>query len=151
MAAAKPRPYRRILTSALHRRFVHASALSVLVCYIISVVIGDKSSCKYLPIESKRQHLAHMIANERPTPQYSGPCSQSDHAVSALSFSSYLLFPYSSYGLVKCTLARERPLPRSRLSNTYSRFTSFKPLRGIFSRRGGSAKYTSGPHPLVRN
>ncbi|KAL3485943.1 nucleoporin protein Ndc1-Nup [Aspergillus germanicus] len=44
MAAAKPRPYRRILTSALHRRFVHASALSILVCYFISIFIGDKSS-----------------------------------------------------------------------------------------------------------
>ncbi|KAL2852830.1 nucleoporin protein Ndc1-Nup [Aspergillus pseudoustus] len=44
MAAAKPRPYRRILTSALHRRFVHASALSTLVCYLISIFIGDKSS-----------------------------------------------------------------------------------------------------------
>ncbi|KAL5342557.1 nucleoporin protein Ndc1-Nup [Aspergillus crustosus] len=44
MAAAKPRPYRRILTSALHRRFVHASALSLLVCYLVSVLIGDKSS-----------------------------------------------------------------------------------------------------------
>ncbi|KAL3468307.1 nucleoporin protein Ndc1-Nup [Aspergillus heterothallicus] len=44
MAAAKPRPYRRILTSALHRRFVHASALSILVCYLISILIGDKSS-----------------------------------------------------------------------------------------------------------
>ncbi|CEL02647.1 Putative Nuclear pore complex protein An-Ndc1 (Eurofung) [Aspergillus calidoustus] len=44
MAAAKPRPYRRILTSALHRRFVHASALSILVCYLISIFIGDKSS-----------------------------------------------------------------------------------------------------------
>ncbi|KAL4878554.1 nucleoporin protein Ndc1-Nup [Aspergillus karnatakaensis] len=44
MAAAKPRPYRRILTSALHRRFVHASALSLLVCYLIAVLIGDKSS-----------------------------------------------------------------------------------------------------------
>ncbi|KAL5050328.1 hypothetical protein BDW71DRAFT_173620 [Aspergillus fruticulosus] len=42
--AAKPRPYRRILTSALHRRFVHASALSLLVCYAISVLIGDNSS-----------------------------------------------------------------------------------------------------------
>ncbi|KAL5000718.1 nucleoporin protein Ndc1-Nup [Aspergillus recurvatus] len=42
--AAKPRLYRRILTSALHRRFVHASALSLLVCYVISVLIGDKSS-----------------------------------------------------------------------------------------------------------
>ncbi|KAL2867909.1 nucleoporin NDC1 [Aspergillus lucknowensis] len=44
MVAAKPRPYRRILTSALHRRFVHASALSLLVCYLISIFIGDKSS-----------------------------------------------------------------------------------------------------------
>ncbi|KAL2833393.1 nucleoporin protein Ndc1-Nup [Aspergillus cavernicola] len=44
MAAAKPRPYRRILTSALHRRFVHASALSLLVCYLIAVLVGDKSS-----------------------------------------------------------------------------------------------------------
>ncbi|KAL4873171.1 hypothetical protein BDV12DRAFT_160513 [Aspergillus spectabilis] len=44
MAATKPRPYLRILTSALHRRFVHASALSLLVCYLISILIGDKSS-----------------------------------------------------------------------------------------------------------
>ncbi|KAF3399894.1 Nucleoporin NDC1 [Penicillium rolfsii] len=42
--ASQPRPYRRILTSALHRRFVHASALSLLVCYVISIAIGDKSS-----------------------------------------------------------------------------------------------------------
>ncbi|RAL05802.1 nucleoporin NDC1 [Aspergillus ibericus CBS 121593] len=44
MAAAAPRPYRRILTSALHRRFVHASALALLVCYIVAFAIGDKSS-----------------------------------------------------------------------------------------------------------
>ncbi|KAL4906468.1 hypothetical protein BDW74DRAFT_132919 [Aspergillus multicolor] len=42
--AAQPRPYRRILTSALHRRFVHASAISLLVCYATSVLIGDNSS-----------------------------------------------------------------------------------------------------------
>lgn len=47
MAAVQTRPYRRILTSALHRRFVHASALSLLVCYLIAIAIGDKSSCKY--------------------------------------------------------------------------------------------------------
>ncbi|KAL4785740.1 nucleoporin protein Ndc1-Nup [Aspergillus varians] len=54
MAAAKPRPYRRILTSALHRRFVHASALSLLGCYLTSVVIGDKSSLfwAFFPIGS---------------------------------------------------------------------------------------------------
>ncbi|KAJ5907832.1 hypothetical protein N7495_000514 [Penicillium taxi] len=44
MAAAQPRPYRRILTSALHRRFVHASALALLVCYAIAIAIGEKSS-----------------------------------------------------------------------------------------------------------
>ncbi|KAJ5099077.1 nuclear envelope protein [Penicillium argentinense] len=44
MAATKPRPYKRIVTSAMHRRFVHASALSLLVCYLISIAIGDKSS-----------------------------------------------------------------------------------------------------------
>ncbi|KAJ5281537.1 hypothetical protein N7478_006909 [Penicillium angulare] len=44
MAVAQPRPYRRILTSALHRRFVHASALALLVCYGIAIAIGDKSS-----------------------------------------------------------------------------------------------------------
>ncbi|KAJ5176289.1 uncharacterized protein N7482_002166 [Penicillium canariense] len=43
-AATQPRPYRRILTSALHRRFVHASALSLLVCYVVSIAIGSKSS-----------------------------------------------------------------------------------------------------------
>ena len=47
-AAVRPRPYRRILTSALHRRFVHASALSLLVCYIVAFLIGEKSSCKLL-------------------------------------------------------------------------------------------------------
>ncbi|GES62592.1 nuclear envelope protein [Aspergillus terreus] len=44
MAPARPRPYRRILTSALHRRFVHASALALLVCYIVSFLIGQKAS-----------------------------------------------------------------------------------------------------------
>ncbi|KAJ5938777.1 hypothetical protein N7466_001911 [Penicillium verhagenii] len=44
MAATVTRPYRRIVTSSLHRRFVHASALSLLVCYGIAIAIGDKSS-----------------------------------------------------------------------------------------------------------
>ncbi|KAL1960236.1 hypothetical protein VTO42DRAFT_8779 [Malbranchea cinnamomea] len=41
---AKPRPYRRILTSTLHRRFVHASAIAMLACYIVSFLIGVKTS-----------------------------------------------------------------------------------------------------------
>ncbi|KAJ6002702.1 hypothetical protein N7451_005249 [Penicillium sp. IBT 35674x] len=44
MAATQPRPYRRILTSSLHRRFVHASALALLVCYGIAIAIGNKTS-----------------------------------------------------------------------------------------------------------
>ncbi|CAG8247904.1 unnamed protein product [Penicillium nalgiovense] len=48
MAAVQTRPYRRILTSALHRRFVHASALSLLVSYIIAIAIGEKSSFFWL-------------------------------------------------------------------------------------------------------
>ncbi|OKL58769.1 hypothetical protein UA08_05695 [Talaromyces atroroseus] len=44
MAAPPPRPYRRILTSALHRRFVHASAMTLLMDYIVAFVIGTKTS-----------------------------------------------------------------------------------------------------------
>ncbi|KAL1968821.1 hypothetical protein VTN77DRAFT_1182 [Rasamsonia byssochlamydoides] len=44
MAAPKIRPYRRILTSSLHRRFVHASALALLVDYVVAFAIGVKSS-----------------------------------------------------------------------------------------------------------
>ncbi|KAJ5214387.1 hypothetical protein N7449_001556 [Penicillium cf. viridicatum] len=48
MAVVQTRPYRRILTSALHRRFVHASALSLLVSYVIAIAIGEKSSLFWL-------------------------------------------------------------------------------------------------------
>lgn len=47
MATTRPRPYRRILTSVLHRRFVHASALALLVDYAIAFVIGTKTSCEF--------------------------------------------------------------------------------------------------------
>lgn len=40
------RPYRRFLTSALHRRFVHASALALIVCWDNAFWIGKKSSCE---------------------------------------------------------------------------------------------------------
>lgn len=73
MAAVRPRPYRRILTSALHRRFVHASALAVLVCYVVAFAIGDKSSCEYLKSSSLRpaanclssHSLLVMVPNRR--------------------------------------------------------------------------------------
>ncbi|PGH07882.1 nucleoporin NDC1 [Blastomyces parvus] len=42
--AARPRQYRRILTSILHRKFVHASAVSLIVCYVVAFFIGVKSS-----------------------------------------------------------------------------------------------------------
>lgn len=64
MAAARPRPYRRILTSALHRRFVHASALALLVCYIVAFALGEKSSCKYNQAGwSSSQDVLTAIAN----------------------------------------------------------------------------------------
>ncbi|KLJ09998.1 hypothetical protein EMPG_14578 [Blastomyces silverae] len=42
--AARPRQYRRILTSTLHRKFVHASAVSLIACYVVAFFIGVKSS-----------------------------------------------------------------------------------------------------------
>lgn len=60
MAVPQTRPYRRILTSALHRRFVHASALSLLVCYIVAIAIGDKSSCEYCSV---RAHIRAIAAD----------------------------------------------------------------------------------------
>ncbi|PGH36331.1 nucleoporin NDC1 [[Emmonsia] crescens] len=43
-SAARPRQYRRILTSTLHRKFVHASAVSLVACYVVAFFIGVKSS-----------------------------------------------------------------------------------------------------------
>jgi nucleoporin NDC1 len=65
MAAVRTRPYRRILTSALHRRFVHASALSLLVCYLVAILIGNKSSCKYFPILWSRASTLGSLPRER--------------------------------------------------------------------------------------
>lgn len=57
MTATQTRPYRRILTSALHRRFVHASALALLVCYTVAIAIGDKSSCEYCRVSAGARAL----------------------------------------------------------------------------------------------
>ncbi|PGH22969.1 hypothetical protein AJ80_03018 [Polytolypa hystricis UAMH7299] len=43
-ASTRPRQYRRILTSTLHRKFVHASALALLVSYVVAFFIGVKTS-----------------------------------------------------------------------------------------------------------
>ncbi|KAJ5172423.1 hypothetical protein N7492_005016 [Penicillium capsulatum] len=61
MAAAKVRPYRRILTSALHRRFVHASALALLVCYFAAIVIGEKTS--FFILRVGQMHLGARTGN----------------------------------------------------------------------------------------
>ncbi|OAX84615.1 hypothetical protein ACJ72_01011 [Emergomyces africanus] len=42
--SARPRQYRRILTSTLHRKFVHATAVSLGACYVVAFFIGVKSS-----------------------------------------------------------------------------------------------------------
>ncbi|KAI9788830.1 MAG: hypothetical protein M1835_002054 [Candelina submexicana] len=41
---AGPRLYRDFLTPALHRRFTKAATITLLVCYVEAVLIGDKSS-----------------------------------------------------------------------------------------------------------
>lgn len=49
--AGQPRVrlYRELLTVALHRRFTRAAGLTLLICYLEAIAIGDKSSCKFLP------------------------------------------------------------------------------------------------------
>jgi hypothetical protein len=39
------RPYRRFLTSAFHRRFVHAAALALIVSWDTAFWLGKKTSC----------------------------------------------------------------------------------------------------------
>ncbi len=46
LPVARIRPYRRFLTSALHRRFVHASALALMVCWDDAFWLGKKTSCR---------------------------------------------------------------------------------------------------------
>ena len=53
ISVARPRPYRRLLTSALHTRFVHASALVLLVCWNHAFFFSDK---KYW---CRRAHLPY--------------------------------------------------------------------------------------------
>ncbi|KAL8733345.1 MAG: hypothetical protein Q9166_002169 [cf. Caloplaca sp. 2 TL-2023] len=43
-ATNRTRPYRELLTPCLHRRFTHAAGISLLLCYLEAVIIGDKSS-----------------------------------------------------------------------------------------------------------
>ncbi|KAL8814021.1 MAG: hypothetical protein Q9223_006727 [Gallowayella weberi] len=41
---SRTRPYRELLTPSLHRRFTKAAGVSLLLCYLEAIVIGDKSS-----------------------------------------------------------------------------------------------------------
>ena len=43
---ARQRLYREFLTPALHRRFADAATAVLAVCYVESISIGNKSSCK---------------------------------------------------------------------------------------------------------
>jgi hypothetical protein len=51
------RPYRRFLTSALHRRFVHASVLALIICWDDAFWLGNKTSCGSIPSTSHGQAL----------------------------------------------------------------------------------------------
>ncbi|KAI9829064.1 MAG: hypothetical protein M1832_000087 [Thelocarpon impressellum] len=39
-----PRPYKDILTPALHRRFTNAASVVLLVCYAEAIIIGENTS-----------------------------------------------------------------------------------------------------------
>lgn len=139
MAVVQTRPYRRILTSALHRRFVHASALSLLVSYIIAIAIGEKSSCKYIATKSwKYKELIKVLM------QCSGYGFPLVVAVFEPRYSSYPLSPFSSSASVKCTSAREQLAPRSEFSDLLPCYKLRKPLAGTSSQHGGSPWFMCG-------
>ncbi|KAL9612121.1 MAG: hypothetical protein Q9167_003273 [Letrouitia subvulpina] len=43
-AQIRARPYKELLTPLLHRRFIKAAALILALCYVETIIIGDKSS-----------------------------------------------------------------------------------------------------------
>lgn len=45
-AHIRARPYKELLTPLLHRRFIKAAALILALCYVETLIIGDKSSRK---------------------------------------------------------------------------------------------------------
>lgn len=48
-APNRTRLYREFLTPALHRRFTRAAAISLVICYLTAVLIGEKTSCTQVP------------------------------------------------------------------------------------------------------
>lgn len=149
MAVVQTRPYRRILTSALHRRFVHASALSLLVSYIIAIAIGEKSSCKYIATLSGRASKAQFKSWKykeliKVLMQCSGYGFPLVVAVFEPRYSSYPPSPFSSSASVKCTSAREQLAPRLEFSDLSPCYKLRKPLAGTSSQHGGSPWFMYG-------
>lgn len=142
MAVSQTRPYRRILTSALHRRFVHASALSLLVCYIVAIAIGDKSSCECPGIGAGARAIAADVLF---LSQSSGHGSPLGHAECALFCSSSHASPSSYCALDNYTLAREQHSRLSPRLDIFSLFISLRHSAGICSPHGGSLRFICGP------
>lgn len=49
----RTRPYKAFLTPALHRRFRTAAYLALFICYVISLLIGECSSCAQISSSSE--------------------------------------------------------------------------------------------------
>lgn len=56
-----PQLYKDSLTPALHRRFTKAASIALLLCYIESVLIGDKSSRTLQSRNRGVQELRHAF------------------------------------------------------------------------------------------
>ena len=52
MAALRAPLYKELLTPVLHRRFTGAAAFILIVCYVEAILIGDKTSCMWIPLMS---------------------------------------------------------------------------------------------------
>ena len=55
------RPYKRPFTSALHKRFLKASSIAFIACYIEALVLRQKVSCEPLQIPQLASLLTHDL------------------------------------------------------------------------------------------
>jgi nucleoporin NDC1 len=58
---ARVRFYREFLTPALHRRFVRAAGLVLILCYVESILIGSSSSCKLSLTEAYSANISPVL------------------------------------------------------------------------------------------
>ena len=58
----RPALYKDLLTPALHRRFTGAAGIILLICYVESVLIGDKSSCELKHWHGAAKHSSDLYS-----------------------------------------------------------------------------------------